>query len=373
MLPLKQFDLRLSSSRLSRIFLLVVCLFDTFAAARPTGQELGPSRLLTDDNLLLQIHNTQAGTVPCLQLMQLSKTFCPDLSTPMTEPHETFPLGRMRFETSKMNAVIEIMNTVTTLFSVTLAGSTTITEDQDKRKAVWEHTTGTLDKLVKSRIFKHEEEAMRAWERTLLKETSTEVIVECLYLQNGKRSGDLRLIIGQQAITFAARDSEHNNLHHDTSKSADRQYSELPRKRLFSAKVCFRDEASITKALHTLQKVSTSPEYTAPWFTQVLRNEKLTKETMPFAAFPWNQIDTAMRFLRQHVDFGFVYAAGAKAMAQRSLKREDWEEVAVEGLTVILRQQAAVSGEGSAGEPARVSGERVQETNERGAKRQRVS
>ncbi|KAJ3712013.1 hypothetical protein C8R42DRAFT_688030 [Lentinula raphanica] len=123
MLPLKQFDLRLSSSRLSRIFLLVVCLFDTFAAARPTGQELGPSRLLTDDNLLLHIHNTQAGTVPCLQLMQLSKTFCPDLSTPMTEPHETFPLGRMRFETSKMDAVIEIMNTVTTLFSVTLAGS----------------------------------------------------------------------------------------------------------------------------------------------------------------------------------------------------------------------------------------------------------
>ncbi|KAJ3827131.1 hypothetical protein F5880DRAFT_1504087 [Lentinula raphanica] len=74
---------------------------------------------------------------------------------------------------------------------------------------------------------------------------------------------------------------------------------------------------------------------------------------MPFAAFPWNQIDTAMRFLRQHVDFGFVYAAGAKAMAQRSLERQDWEKVAVEGLTVILRQQAAVSGEGSAGEPAR--------------------
>ncbi|KAJ3963403.1 hypothetical protein EV361DRAFT_874903, partial [Lentinula raphanica] len=292
---LKLFDLRLSSSRLPRILLLVMCLFDTFAVARPIGQELVPSHFPFSDQLQLIIDDTQINRVLCLKFEVLATAYC--------SPHESWSMsGVTKIKTVKLGVVLfteqGYMDDIATSLSKIITEVT--------RGAPWEPMTRIMDTLASFHVLVNEEHPMETWEQTLLRETSTELRVESISLQDGKRSGDLRLWIGPLAIMFTASGPRLT-----TSSVIDESVS---CKTLFSTKVYLRDEAAIEKVAQEMLRVSASPRSIAPWFHAVLLKEGFRKETMPSDGVLWNQIDTAITHLvyLPPPEFGFIYAKGAK-------------------------------------------------------------
>ncbi|KAJ3775607.1 hypothetical protein FB446DRAFT_382608 [Lentinula raphanica] len=339
---LQPFDLRLSSSLIPRILLLLVCLFNTFAAALPTGQALVSSsgRFPAHDHLILHILHDQAGTVLCLSFNQLQKTFCQKSSTFIGPGTTKFVnLGQVLFTTPNS------LNTVTEYLSHNLVGSTDRGQDT---LIAWERMTGVIDALAElpNPIFQDKSEIMKTWEQTLLKERPIELKVESLLLQDGKRSGDLRLCIGHMVITFAAPrfDSELSQAKSYADKSEPTNSGphaddNAPSLTLFTTKVSFRDSAAIEDAIGKMQHVSAHPTIFPSWFYAVLEKEKLTKKTMSYDGLPWNQIDKAMELL-PGLGSGFRYVKGVKVTTAKSLSawKEDWDEVRVEGLTTIFRE-----------------------------------
>ncbi|KAJ3756719.1 hypothetical protein EV360DRAFT_71746 [Lentinula raphanica] len=337
---LQPFDLRLSSSPIPRILLLLVCLFNTFAAALPTGQALVSSsgRFPAHDHLILHILHDQAGTVLCLSFNQLQKTFCQKSSTFIGPGTTKFVnLGQVLFTTPNS------LNTVTEYLSHNLVGSTDRGQDT---LIAWERMTGIMDALAElpNPIFQDKSEIMKTWEQTLLKERPIELKVESLLLQDGKRSGDLRLRIGHMVITFVAprlnSESAQAKSYDDESDSTNfHADNNAPTHPLLTRTVRFRDSAAIEDAIWEMQRVSTHPKIFPSWFYAVLEEEKLTKKTMSYDGLPWNQIDKAMELL-PGLGSGFRYVKDVKVTTAKSLSawKEDWDEVRVEGLTTIFRE-----------------------------------
>ncbi|KAJ3843909.1 hypothetical protein F5878DRAFT_656277 [Lentinula raphanica] len=344
---LQPFDLRLSSSPIPRILLLLVCLFNTFAAALPTGQALVSSsgRFPAHDHLILHILHDQAGTVLCLSFNQLQKTFCQKSSTFIGPGTTKFVnLGQVLFTTPNS------LNTVTEYLSHNLVGSTDRGQDT---LIAWERMTGVIDALAElpNPIFQDKSEIMKTWEQTLLKERPIELKVESLLLQDGKRSGDLRLRIGHMVITFVAprlnSESAQAKSYDDESDSTNSHAdNNAPTHPLLTRTVRFRDSAAIEDAIWEMQRVSTHPKIFPSWFYAVLEEEKLTK-TMSYDGLPWNQIDKAMELL-PGLSSGFRYIKDVKVTAESSSAwKRDWGEVRVEGLTTILRERKAMRSKGS--------------------------